>query len=262
MDATQQVKINGAIAEDVIIHAKAFLGNVFGAYLREVRICGKPYTPDIIIHLKMDMNFSQPFLNVLSLKYRVKQVITAYETTYEVKHIKESEERAIFKLHYFEHGLVKNNPIFFDIDALEEDSRSLHVSVQFPGIFDPLTYVKSRIFNKQFSIIPFYAKHPKSSVHMYVDEAITLIKNGWKMDHYTHNAEIWTVNIWKGYDKEGCHHTTCSLCHEDFKDTDVVFKTSCRHHFHWRCKDDTNGLKQWSVHLKKTQCPLCRKYMF
>lgn len=253
--------INTAVAEDVVLHAKAFLGSVFGEYLREVRTSGTKYTPSIMIHLKMDMMFAQPFLNVLSLKYKLKQITNAFETIYSIE--ANNQERATMKLSFHEPGLIKNTYVFFDVDALEEDSRSLHVSVYFPGVFDPLTMVKTRIKSKCFTIVPFYAKHPKASVHMHVENAIQLVKNGWTMDTHMQTTDIWTVNYWKESAADSsASNSTCSLCHEDYKDGDIVFTTSCGHRFHWLCSQGQGGLKHWCTTCNKMQCPLCRKYMF
>lgn len=45
----------------------------------------------------------------------------------------------------------------------------------------------------------------------------------------------------------------CSICFEDIINKNDLFKTTCRHYFHFDC------IKRWN--LKHKSCPLCRHTM-
>ena len=52
------------------------------------------------------------------------------------------------------------------------------------------------------------------------------------------------------YKSNNTHHSSCSICLEEFEDNETISKTSCNHMFHETC------LETWLN--TNTKCPFCR----
>lgn len=59
---------------------------------------------------------------------------------------------------------------------------------------------------------------------------------------------------WKSIKKENILNNQCSICLEEYNDTDVVNKLNCNHIFHEKC------INIWAV--GNDTCPLCRGIIF
>lgn len=301
-DTTKESK-SLLIYDDVVKHVKAFGGDIYGSYLRDWRIRGVPAFGDLDIRINPCM--LTVFTNILSMKYKLKVVTykTVYSKTYRrCYEVCDTTNEA--------HNKVKLDILCcdkmdwrkwyadFDVNTLAEDAKSMFVRNPIQGVVDMITHVKERICEQRFCTVarPLY-NMKRFEIHqsVKVDRAIQLLQRGWRMDDNIFGSETWVVFDWKDIDKHIAAIRTdfvkeqreqllsrciCAICHEEFKDGDIVINTKCNHNFHWQCpksqdasgsssdsdEEDTNkhghGLKHWVLKNEKHSCPTCREKMF
>lgn len=172
-------------------------------------------------------------------------------------------------------------PTDFDVNLLVENSNSIHVR---PNLSHSLLYITNRVNvllerckNKRFALVD-RPRHGFHDVLVNISRAENLVRRGWQMDDsYIFNLSYilsewkflrdFTATVRTGYSEE--LRTTlreqnqCSICHEHFKDSDVIFNSCCNHNFHFHCTPDSptqkGGIYHWFVQKQEYSCPCCRQ---
>ena len=81
-----------------------------------------------------------------------------------------------------------------------------------------------------------------------INEVVELINSE---DEKTKNNHIKLEELKEEYKNISTEETTCSICLEEYKEEDSVYKLKCNHVYHKKCFDT------WLKH--KDECCLCRK---
>jgi len=266
-DKTRTMK---ELIDALILHIKAFDGDVFGGVVRDYRVGGMVYVKDI--NCRLDNLVLQVFIQTLQVYFDVQEVsveIGGHFADY-IKKIKVSRKTDemdsllymsgsgnVFSYVYLDIVVMSRIewmrlPCDFDINLLAENSHSLYMRV--PCVLlnrytDKINHVMNRIKGNTFcSLENSYTKTPEQ-VKTLVDRACKLVTRGWIMDDSLLGDKTWVVGAWqimsnglrmvrKGYDRveydKMLSKKECSICNEEFKRTDIVINTKCNHNFHWQ----------------------------
>lgn len=267
-DKTRSMK---DLIDALLLHIKAFDGDVFGGVVRDYRVGGVVYVKDI--NCRLDNLVLQVFIHSLQVYFDVQEVsvdVGGYFAEY-IKRIKvrRKDDDADSLLYVSGQGDNASSYVYvdivvmsraewmrlpcdFDINLLAENSHSLFMRV--PCILlnkytDKLNHVMDRIKSNAFcSLESSFTKTPEQ-VKVLVDRACKLVTRGWIMDDSLLGDRTWVVGAWqimsnglrmvrKGYDRveydKMLSKKECSICNEEFKRTDVVINTKCNHNFHWQ----------------------------
>lgn len=272
----QKIKTN--VINEVIALTKTFDGDVFGEAIRDYRICGQTNIPKIDIRL--ENSCFKPFTILMHSKYHMTEQPGKIINGVNINSFRISPKpSSSFFMPITLDIVLMTRPLFrvsfidFEINLLTESEKAMFLRFV-PSIIkyipDKLSFVKDRIIARQFTCLP--CDRPLQDTCYTVDKAIELTNRGWTMDDLNHAKSTWVVGKWEGF-IAGKHRktftreqynkliesNTCSLCHEKFQGTDIVFNSACNHVFHWRCNPN-NGLCCWAK--EHTTCPYCRSEMF
>jgi len=282
--------------EDVTNYIKAFYGDIYGNLIYNWKILNK--IRNECINFRIDNQSLGILINIISMNFNIIETETSLTdpviySTYKLEH--KTKKTNIITIR----ALILNKKIFrclppdFDIDLITEDNTSMYIRCVVPltrFIIDSISHIKKRIINKRFCTLHrIYPIKISTDVAKTVDDAIELVKDGWIMDDNLLGSNAWIVVRWGEYSKnpkqfrtkgiwneslsiskehvncsDHLHDNLCSLCHEKFKNDEIIFSTSCCHNFHWECSNDNsnNGLKNWVYGQGRLCCPYCRSIMF
>jgi Ring finger domain len=289
------------LVDDVLLHIKAFDGDVYGGFIRDYRIGDTVFIKDI--NCRIDNAFLVLFMQTLNLYFDVEEIsielggsFVDYRKKLKVM-MKENESNDIFYS-----GLVQRKPYVyvdvvvmsrvdlmrlpcdFDVNILAENAHSLYVRVPYNSLnkySDRLNFVKNRVENREFcSLDDCFTKTPEQIMCL-IERALRMVMKGWVMDDTLLGNKTWVLAQWsllnnqlkmirKKYDKDKYEKmismTECAICNEEFKTSDIVINTKCNHNFHWNemCASYSircKGLKEW-VKRGNINCPICRQIMF
>lgn len=266
-DKTRAMK---ELIDALLLHIKAFDGDIFGGTIRDYRIGGTVYVKDI--NCRLDNLVLQVFIQSLQVYFDVQEIsvdVGGHFVDY-IKRIKVSRKNedascllylpcgdSIYSYVYVDIVVVSRAewmrlPCDFDVNLLAENSHSLYMRVPYISLnrfTDKINHVIERIKNNTFcSLESSYTKTPEQ-VKTLVDKACKFVTRGWIMDDTLLGDTTWVVGTWhimtnglkmvrKGYNQAAydkmLSKKECSICNEEFKRTDVVINTKCNHNFHWQ----------------------------
>lgn len=283
------------LIDGLLMHIKAFDGDVYGGTVRDYKTLGLVYVKDI--NCRIDSMMFTVFLQTLHLHYKVRDMPSEIGGKFVdyVKKLyitfKEDDNDVYTYLHIIVISKLEwlSLPCDFDINLLAENATSLYIRssyVTMNKFVDKLGYVTDRIKRNVFAQVePLAGKLPDHKIHL-MDRAFKLSVRGWTMDDAVLGQDAYVMNTWimvknvpnfvrKEYNEHQKELMTnmdeCSICSEKFKDGDVVINTTCNHNFHWTLlgcnrsnsgsSSSCKGLREW-IQLDNVTCPLCRKVMF
>lgn len=279
-----------SLIDDLLIHIKAFDGDVYGGVLRDYKSSGIPYIKDI--NCRIDSAMLMVFVSVLQIHFDVKEIVAPF-SNYFVDYSKklqvysklDSSVYAMLDIVTMSRGEWMRLPCDFDVNILAENSissyvRSVYVSMN--KFVDKYGHVQKRIREGQFALLEPCTQKSADEVKQLVDRSVRLVTRQWVMDDSIHGKDSWVVNYWlmltsmstfvrASFDTKGVEllkmQCECSLCGEAFQPHDVVLNTRCNHNFHWAQEANTviggsgracKGLREW-MRLGNSTCPICRK---
>lgn len=258
------------LINDMLLHIKAFDGDIFGGVVRDYRIGGTIYVRNI--NCRIDSLLLQVFIQSLQLYFNVHEISVDFDNNFAglVKHIKvshkvEDDDSILYttetgsnRSYYVYIDIVVMSrvewmklPCDFDVNILAENTHSLFIRVPYICLnkyTDRINYVMDRIKSNTFCCLESsYMKTPEH-VKTHIDKACKLVLRGWIMDDNLLGDATWVVGTWqimsnglrmvrRGYDKNEYDKMVCakecSICNEEFKKQDIVINTKCNHNFHW-----------------------------
>jgi hypothetical protein len=263
--------------EAIATLVKAFEGDVYGSYIRK-RMRNEACT---CLEARINPESYHAFCNVLSITHDIHSVVR--NTSHNILTVKPVQTRDDTSNFWWVIVLMlETNMTFalrhvdFDVNSLVQTCMSTFVRpvVTLYGIpyFDKFDLVSNRIKEKRFAILFQPSTFQETATNMI--EAVDMVKDGWKMDDIYARKSSWIINTWKSMvdleDVVRCfssseeriktiEHNVCSLCHENFKDDDVVVNTCCNHNFHWKCDPmKLEGILYWFQLKQDFTCPFCR----
>ena len=276
--------------DNVIKYVKAIQGNVFGGYIRD-KISQRSTFRDIDCRINKEQLFH--LINILQVENQVLQNLTDENyrrmevLSYTI--IPHNNPDSSFKLDVLcctERKWI-TYPCDFDVNMLVESNDSIyirpHVYSSLYNIPDKISLVMNRCSQNKFALIVF-PQDIFSDVMTILRRSKNLVDRGWLMDDYYLGSCSWVFAYWGQFIKNVHSHrvknreyvldntlsfNTCSLCHEPFKERDVVLNTCCNHNFHWECNNSesinstpqpsSTGIMHWFLLKKYFQCPICRQ---
>lgn len=241
---------------DITVHCLAFDGDLYGECVREYQIMKQKASR---LNIRIDPIYLTPFLNVLSLKYK----IFANHTNgakYTRQYVIDGVEVNVLPFKRFDFRAM---PCDFDCNLLALNNESIYVWKQYPvfkNVIDKVTWLTNRILNKRFCLVhKNYTETPPGDI---IEKAKDMVVNGWIMDAVLLEKGSWLLNKWKSFPlEEKMKCSECAICQEEYSGEDIVIRTCCNHNFHWTCKN-VGGLKNWVCQENQHSCPKCRSNMF
>jgi hypothetical protein len=284
------------LIDDIIVHIKAFDGDIYGGVIRDYKISNNTYIKDI--NCRVDVFMFSAFLNTLHLHFDVTDYPKYYKHQF-INIIKSLQIRPKYsnisntsdtndvsvtlEIIVMTRAEWMRLPCDFDINLFAENSQSRYIRAHYNVLdkyVDILTHVNKRIKAGQFALLEPTSNKTASEVLRCVDKARRLVTRGWMMDDSTLMKNSWVINSWyllqshaqecrRSYEPKQIEQMQlsceCSVCNETFNRMDIVINTKCNHNFHWNsCTPNSSrclGLREW-VRLGNMTCPLCREQMF
>jgi hypothetical protein len=289
------------LLDDVILHIKAFDGDLFGGVVRDYKMIGSPFVRDV--NCRIDGIMLNIFISTLNLHFKVKELPTIFNGYFVdfSKRIQVSPKYntnntakvfTILDIVILSRPEWMRLPCDFDVNCLAENSISSFVRPSYFSMnkfVDKYNYVQKRIKTGKFGLLDLHTERTADQIRHTIDKAMLLVLRDWTMDDLVVGNDSWVINYWSMFnslakecrtciDDKGCEmlrqQTECSLCGENYKHNDVVINTKCNHNFHWTQErnSQTNvnnatspshckGLREW-VKLGNVTCPICRDNMF
>lgn len=261
------------LIDALLLHIKAFDGDVFGGVIRDYRVGGMIYVKDI--NCRIDNLLLQVFIQSLQVYFDVQEIsvdVGGHFADYikRIKVCRKNDEMDsllysvpsggtgnVYSYVYLDIVVMSRSewmrlPCDFDVNLLAENSHSLFMRT--PCLLlnrhtDKLNHIMERIKMNAFcSLETSYTKTPEQ-VKTMIDRACKLVIRGWVMDDSLLGDMTWVVGAWqiisnglrmvrKGFDRNEYDKMAsmkdCSICNEEFKRTDIVINTKCNHNFHWQ----------------------------
>lgn len=247
------------MAAEIEKYVLAFDGDLFGAYVRDVKIQGSISNS---ICFRIDPIHMGPFLNVLSLHGNIVPVDNSENRYARTLMYNDIITLTIIPLRKFDFRAI---PCNFDCDALAWNNECMYVWKNNPAtryMMDKLSWITERIKQKRFCLLQ--KNYVEDSVEYVIEKAYNLVSNDWVMDTSILGKGSWTVNYWSVFPLEQkMQCTDCAICQDDFHQSDIVVRTCCSHNFHWRCRSKPLGLQSWvNTNKQHVTCPKCRLEMF
>lgn len=256
------------LIDNVIVHIKAFDGDVYGGVVRDYSVGNIVYIQDI--NCRLDNSILNLFMQTLFVYFDVEEISVEIGGSFtdlrkKIKvMMKDKESNNILysttsqRVPYVFVDIVMMSrmewmrlPCDFDVNVLAENSHSLYIRVPYNSLnkyTDRLKFVRDRIQDTTFCALEdSFSKTPEQIIGL-VDRALRLIMRGWIMDDTLLGNKTWVLSQWnvlsnelkmvrKNYDKDKYEQMTCSMecaiCNEEFQPTDIVINTKCNHNFHW-----------------------------
>lgn len=272
------------VCNDLVGYVKAFNGDIYGSFVRDWKVLGIILC-NLNIQTRLDPSYISVFLNILSLKYKV--YLTKSDDTFNNNLVVTSLKIVSLDPGVFDFYPVTMEIIYipksrfhlqrcdFDVNLLAENSTSVYIyKYEIPGsmhICDKIGFVKDRICKNHFCLLNKTSGilEDPIAVTKLIESANTLIKRGWLMDDHILSDDSWILSSWKNLMRQRSrkrrvlqNSCECSLCQEEFDETDIVLNTCCNHTFHWQCRNDQGGIKKWVEEHQNISCPICRSNMF
>lgn len=289
--------------DDVINYIKAINGCIFGGYVRD-KLAGMDNTSHPIKPQDLDCRIPKDQLsylisilivgnyvieNIVGENYR-RMDITSYTISprltmrREVPVANNVDVSSSFKMDVLCTTDEKwhHYPCDFDVNMLVENNEALyirpHVYSALWSVPNKIDHVMNRCKTRTFGMIAF-PQDTFDDIWVLLLRSKDLVERGWTMDDYYLATGSWVFSQWKnirhhptkmrpnanGTNIESMkNQTVCSICHETFKDDDIVMNTCCNHNFHWECHqrhqgDNTTGIGQWFKVKQAYPCPVCRQ---
>lgn len=181
----------------------------------------------------------------------------------------------------------KISPVPFDVDQLAMDTSHVYIRPCFrvEAIYprsNRMEYLVNRVQNRRFTLCDPRA-YQLNEQQMYFHtikcyrKSYKAVSRGWIMDDAYLGDRTFVVSRWgllrTWYDiirgaasphrkTTALHNCECPLCHEPYKQDDIVINLGCNHTFHCMChpdKTESGGLFAWLMDQGKDTCPLCRE---
>lgn len=285
------------LIDGLLMHIKAFEGDVFGGVVRDYKTQGLVYVRDI--NCRIDSIMLTIFLQTLNLHYKVRELSSDFSGKF-VDYVKKlyvtfkDDENIVYT--YLDIIVVSRVewlrlPCDFDVNLLAESASSVYVRSNYTNmnkVVDKYSFVLDRVKKSTFAQLESLAAKTPEHACYFVDRAFKMSMRGWIMDDFYLGSNTYVMNAWMffvntptfvrtEYDSQKLElmksMDECAICSEKFKDTDIVINTKCNHNFHWSqagCNRQTSGgagalcckgLQEW-IKLDNSSCPLCRKSMF
>lgn len=263
---TDKQRMFKGLIDDVLLHVKAFDGDVYGGVIRDYRVSSSVYVRDI--NCRIDGNVLSAFIQSLHLYFDVEEL--GYDVTgtfvqskkkLKVSNKPKYNETVLYTsttpIYVFVDIIVLSRfewmrlPCDFDVNMFAENSNSLYTRTTYTSLnklCDKINFIQERIRKKEFcSLEDSYSKTPEQIKNI-IDRALRLSMKGWVMDDMLLGEKTWVIAQWsilsndlkmvrKSYDIEKynqmSHMTECAICNETFAETDFVINTRCNHNFHW-----------------------------
>ena len=256
------------LIDDVMIHIKAFDGDIYGGVVRDYCVGNVVYIQDI--NCRLDNSVLQLFMQTLFVYFDVEEISVELGGSFadfrkKIKvMMKDKENNNILystssqRIPFVYVDIVIMSRIEwmrlscdFDVNVLAENSHSLYIRIPYNSLnkySDRLNFVRNRIKDTTFcSLEDSYIKSPEQIIGL-IDRALRLVMRGWIMDDILLGDKTWVLSQWnvlnnelkmvrKKYDKDKYEQMICSaecaICNEEFQPTDIVINTRCNHNFHW-----------------------------
>jgi RING-like zinc finger len=258
------------LIDDVIIHIKAFDGDVYGGVVRDYSVGNVVYIQDI--NCRLDNSVLHLFMQTLYVYFDIEEITVELGGSFanyrkkikvmmkdrESDNILYSTSSQLQRVPYVYVDIVTmcriewmRLPCDFDVNVLAENSHSLYIRVPYNSLnkhSDRLNFVRDRIKDTTFcSLEDSCLKIPEQVIGL-IDRALRLVMRGWVMDDMLLGDKTWVLSQWnvlsnelkmvrKKYDKNKYDqmvcNAECAICNEEFKPTDTVINTRCNHNFHW-----------------------------
>lgn len=266
------VSIMREFINDIVMHVKAFDGDIYGSIMREFRINNNILISNI--NCRVDLCLLHYLLQVLCLHFEVSEIPQIMENTNTftdyLKRYKIHPKRTYssIKGRYYDisnpqdysiqlHVTTMSRmdwlrlPCDFDVNILGENSTSMYMRSSYLCLnkyVDRINHITNRIKQNTFSILDPTCHKTSVTIISVVDKAAKLCSNGWLMDDTLWGDNSWIVNTWLKfqlrpkqcrtfYTENKLNQLTnldeCPLCNEKFHPCDVVINTKCNHNFHW-----------------------------
>lgn len=272
------------VCNELVSYVKAFNGDIYGSFVRDWKVLGIILC-NLNIQTRLDPSYISVFLNILSTKYKVYitkaddylnsnlvltslKIVPLNSDTYDFFPI-------TMEIIYIPKSRFHLQRCDFDVNLLAENSTSIYIyKYEIPGsmhISDKIGYVKDRICKNYFCLLNKTSSilEDPVSVNRLIESANVLVQKGWVMDDHILSDESWILSTWQNLMRQKSrkrkvlqNSCDCSLCQEEFEETDIVLNTCCNHTFHWQCKSNQGGIKKWVDNHQNISCPICRSNMF
>ena len=272
--------------EEIIKYVKSFDGDIFGGYLRD-KFANMTLPKDL--DCRVDKELVKYLLSVLSINYEITENVpyqradTMSITLVNRNTCDQPIQLDIMCCSFINWSLYNCD---FDVNLLSENNNILQIR---PNIAQSLIYIPDKINhiitrakNGYFALValPEITFNDVVSVML---RAKSLVERGWIMDDFYLGKHSSLINRWEiikenPYDIRKKHNDTqitnminihdCSLCHERFKNNDIVFNSCCNHNFHWECypegtssssNSELSGIYHWFKVKQSFTCPYCRQ---
>lgn len=278
------------LMDDILVHIKAFDGDVYGSVIRDYKLRNNTFIKDI--NCRIDVCMFSAFLNILYLHFDVTDYPKYYKHQYinvikslqiRPKYSNSNDISMTLEILVMTRAEWMRLPCDFDVNLFAENSQSRYIRSHYKVLdkyVDVLTHVNKRIKTGQFALLEPTSNKTASEVLLCVDKARRLVTRGYMMDDSILMKNSWVINSWyllqsHAHDSRRSHDPKqlgqmqssceCSVCNETFNGMDIVINTKCNHNFHWNsCTPNGTkclGLREW-VRLGNLTCPLCREQMF
>lgn len=301
-DNCTRYKMMKKLIDALLLHIKAFDGDIFGGTIRDYRVRGTVHIKDI--NCRIDHTLLHVFIQSLHPYFEVDEVVVELGGSFAdyIKKIRVTLKNDNYDNRCYTYVSIvvmprlewMRLPCDFDVNLLAENANSRFV--RYPCLMlnrytDKLNHVVERIQSNTFcSLETCYNKTPEQ-IKTLIDTASGLVSRGWIMDDALFGDRTWVVSSWhlitnglrmvrKGFDNHQCDKMfaskECSICNEEFKSTDILINTKCNHNFHWN-EFSTNSHSAASrssrqsvcckglkewVNRGNITCPICRQVMF
>lgn len=256
------------LIDNIIVHIKAFDGDIYGGVVRDYSVGNVVYIQDI--NCRLDNSILHLFMQTLFVYFDVEEISVEIGGSFvdlrkKIKvMMKDNESNNILysttsqRVPFVFVDIVMMSriewmrlPCDFDVNVLAENSHSLYIRIPYNSLnkyTDKLKFIRDRIQDTTFCVLEdSFMKTPEQIIGL-IDRALRLIMRGWIMDDTLLGNKTWVLSEWyvlsnelkmvrKNYDKSKYEQMTCSMecaiCNEEFKPTDIVINTKCNHNFHW-----------------------------
>ena len=290
------------LLDDIVLHVKAFDGDVYGGFVRDYRIGKSLYVKDI--NCRLDNTVLLLFMQTLNVYFDVEEMsveiggtFADYRKKIKVmgKHVDDNNlfySSLVTKKPYVYVDIVIMSrvewmrlPCDFDVNILAENAHSMFIRVPYNSLnkySDRLNYIKDRVENRFFSSLDDNNNKTPEQIVCSIEKAMRMIMKGWIMDDALLGNKTWVIAQWsllnnqmrmirKKLDKDKYDKMTsmteCAICNEEFKSSDIIINTMCSHNFHWNEMCTTyisTRCKGLKEWVKRgnINCPICRQIMF
>jgi len=257
------------LIDNVMIHIKAFDGDVYGGVVRDYSVANVVYIQDI--NCRLDNSVLHLFMQTLYVYFDIEEITVElggsfanYRKKIKVMMKDRESDNILYsssqlqRVPYVYVDIVTmcriewmRLPCDFDVNVLAENSHSLYIRVPYNSLnkySDRLNFVRDRIKDTTFCSLEDSCLRTPEQVIGLIDRALRLVMRGWVMDDILLGDKTWVLSQWnvlsnelkmvrKKYDKNKYDqmvcNAECAICNEEFKPTDTVINTRCNHNFHW-----------------------------